>query len=133
MMDIPEDEIERIKQSVEKYKIELKKEKKERINKIDKKITCLEDLKKIPDKTMYFLYFDSDRELWFMALKNASQAVINKVFKGMSKRAAIVFDEDMEVFHRHNESDEESAQRKIMDKVRSQLIQWTDLDDDWLN
>ncbi len=72
-----------------------------------------EDLMKIDDRGMQTLLKEITSEDVSLALKNASDAIKEKIFKNMSERAAAMLKEDLEAMGPARVSDVERAQIKI--------------------
>ncbi|RYZ90725.1 MAG: flagellar motor switch protein FliG, partial [Proteobacteria bacterium] len=77
-----------------------------------------DDLAKLDDKGMQEMIKNVKVEQWMMALKTASEAVAELVFKNMSDRAARMLKEDMEAMSAVKLSDVESMQSEIVQLAR---------------
>jgi flagellar motor switch protein FliG len=77
-----------------------------------------DDLAKIDDRGMQEIIKAVKPEQWMLALKTASEAVSELVFKNMSERAANMLKEDMEAMGAVKLSDVESTQYEIVQITR---------------
>ena len=77
-----------------------------------------DDLVKIDDRGIQELVKGVTNERWKVALKTASEAVRDLIFRNMSERAAVMLKEDMEAMAAVKLSDVESAQFEIVQVAR---------------
>lgn len=77
-----------------------------------------DDLVKIDDRGIQELVKGVQNERWKVALKTASEAVRDLIFRNMSERAAAMLREDMEAMPAVKLSDVESAQFEIVQVAR---------------
>jgi flagellar motor switch protein FliG len=77
-----------------------------------------DDLVKIDDRGIQELIKNVSNDKWKIALKTASEAVRELVFKNMSDRAAIMLKEDMEAMQAVKLADVESTQYEIVQVAR---------------
>jgi len=87
-------------------------------------IKTFNDLIKVQDSSIPKLYRAIDRKIWLDALNGCDKAILRKVQNGLSKRAAIMFEEDLEV-HKPEASEVKAAQ----DRILKEIIELADLDD----
>ncbi len=77
-----------------------------------------EDIMLVNDKGIQSVLKEIDNDELALALKTASPALKEKIFKNMSERAATLIQEDMEYMGPVRVSDVEAAQQRIVDVVR---------------
>lgn len=77
-----------------------------------------DDIVTIDDRGMQALLRDIDNEVLVVALKGTDEAVRRKVFSNMSKRAAELLEEDLEVKGPLRLSEVEAAQKTIVTLIR---------------
>jgi len=113
---------------IEKNEIESKKY----MKKVRKTIMIFTDITKVTDDSMDVIFGAVHRRVWLTALKKSDKKILWKVQKGMSKRAAVVFSEDLDVFHVENVREIELAKQQILEKIllhtKAQDIEITGLD-----
>lgn len=77
-----------------------------------------DDLVKIDDRGIQELIKNVPNDKWKLALKTATEGVVNLIFKNMSERAAKMLKEDMEAMPSVRLSDVEAAQAEILQVAR---------------
>ena len=77
-----------------------------------------EDILLVNDKGIQQVLKEIENDELSLALKTASEALQEKIFRNMSERAAILIKEDMEFMGPVRVADVEQAQQKIVDVVR---------------
>ena len=77
-----------------------------------------EDIMLVNDKGIQNVLKDVDNDELALALKTATPEMVEKIFKNMSERAALLIKEDMEYMGPVRISEVEAAQQKIVDVVR---------------
>jgi flagellar motor switch protein FliG len=77
-----------------------------------------DDLVKIDDRGIQELIKNVNNDKWKIALRTASEAVKELVFKNMSERAAVMLKEDMEASGAVKLSDVEAAQLEVINIAR---------------
>ena len=77
-----------------------------------------EDILLVNDKGIQQVLKEIENDELSLALKTASEALQEKIFRNMSERAAQLIKEDMEFMGPVRVSDVEQAQQKIVDVVR---------------
>lgn len=77
-----------------------------------------EDILLVNDKGIQQVLKEIENDELSLALKTASEALQDKIFRNMSERAAILIKEDMEFMGPVRVADVEQAQQKIVDVVR---------------
>ena len=85
---------------------------------IQDQMFVFEDLKAIPDRDFQSLLREVAGDQLALALKGADEAMVEKVLKNMSTRAADIFKEDMEELGPVKLSDVEAAQKEILATTR---------------
>ncbi len=86
---------------------------------IEERMFKFEDLIKLDNKAIIEILKNVDKNDLMMALKGAPEEILNKFLSNMSKRAAEMFLEDMEVLGPVKKSDVEKAQKKIIEEVKN--------------
>ena len=77
-----------------------------------------EDILLFKDKGIQQVLKEPENDELSLALKTASEALQEKIFRNLSERAAILIKEDMEFMGPVRVADVEQAQQKIVDVVR---------------
>ncbi len=90
----------------------------ELVEEIRRLMFVFEDVLKVDDKGIQMLLKEIDNDELGLALKTASPALQEKIFKNMSERAATLIKEDMQYMGPVRVSDVETAQQRIVDIVR---------------
>ncbi len=85
---------------------------------IHNKLFVFEDLIKLTDVAMQKVLKEVDNDVLTIALKNASEQIIAKIFKNISKRLQETIDENMKFMGPVRVKDVEAAQQKIVNVVR---------------
>jgi flagellar motor switch protein FliG len=88
------------------------------VENVRKLMFIFEDLSKIADKSMQVLVREVPKEKWVLAVRTASSALKEKIYKNMSERAAALMKEEMETSGPVRLRDVEGAQREIVDQAR---------------
>ncbi len=86
---------------------------------IEERMFKFEDILKLDNKAIIEILKNVDKNDLMMALKGAPEEILNKFLSNMSKRAAEMFLEDMEVLGPVKKSDVEKAQKKIIDEIKN--------------
>ncbi len=86
---------------------------------IEERMFKFEDIVKLDNKAIIEILKTVDKNVLMMALKGASEEILNKFLSNMSKRAAEMFLEDMEVLGPVKKSDVEKAQKKIIEEIKN--------------
>jgi len=89
---------------------------------IEEKMFKFEDIVKLDNKAIIEILKNVDKNDLLIALKGAPQEIIDKFLANMSKRAAQMFLEDMEVLGAVRKSDVENARKRIISVIKN-LIQ----------
>ena len=97
---------------------EIKKEDEILAENIEERMFKFEDIIKLDNKAIIEILKSVDKNELMMALKGASQEILDKFLSNMSKRAAEMFLEDMEVLGPVKKSDVEKAQKKIIERIK---------------
>ena len=97
---------------------EIKKEDEILAENIEERMFKFEDIIKLDNKAIIEILKSVDKNELMMALKGASQEILDKFLSNMSKRAAEMFLEDMEVLGPVKRSDVEKAQKKIIERIK---------------
>jgi flagellar motor switch protein FliG len=87
-------------------------------NQIEELMFVFEDLVEVDDRSMQTLLREVPSQTVALALKGADDAVKDKVFRNMSKRAAEMLKEDLEVMGPVRLSEVEAAQKEILGVAR---------------
>jgi flagellar motor switch protein FliG len=90
----------------------------ELVEEIRRLMFVFEDVLKVDDKGIQGILKEIDNDELGLALKTASPALQEKIFKNMSERAATLIKEDMQYMGPVRVSDVEAAQQRIVDIVR---------------
>ncbi|MBT4836577.1 MAG: flagellar motor switch protein FliG [Methylococcales bacterium] len=85
---------------------------------IEDKMFVFDDLAEIDDRGMQALLRDISNEILLVALKGADQALKDKIFDNMSKRAAEMLKDDLEAQGPVKLKDVENAQKEILGIAR---------------
>jgi flagellar motor switch protein FliG len=101
---------------------EIRKEAPSLADSIEERMFKFEDIVKLDNRAIMEILKNVDKNDLLMALKGAPQEIIDKFLANMSKRAAQMFMEDMEVLGPVKKSDVENARKKIIQVVKN-LIQ----------
>jgi flagellar motor switch protein FliG len=88
------------------------------VEQIRRLMFVFEDINKVNDKGIQAVLKEVENSELALALKTASTALQEKIFKNMSERAASLIKEDMQYMGPVKVSDVESAQQRIVDIVR---------------
>ncbi len=86
---------------------------------IEERMFKFEDILKLDNRAIIEILKNVDKNDLMMALKGAPEEILNKFLSNMSKRAAEMFLEDMEVLGPVKKSDVEKAQKKIIDEIKN--------------
>ncbi len=86
---------------------------------IEERMFKFEDILKLDNRAIIEILKSVDKNDLMLALKGASEEILNKFLSNMSKRAAEMFLEDMEVLGPVKKSDVEKAQKKIIDEIKN--------------
>ena len=109
----------RIDRTTEKSIMEsLEGEDPELVEQIRRLMFVFEDILQVNDKGIQSVLKEIDNEELALALKTASDAMKDKVFKNMSERASQLIKEEIEFMGPVRVSDVEAAQQRIVDVVR---------------
>ena len=88
------------------------------VEQIRRLMFVFEDIKMVDDKGIQTLMKEVDNDELGLALRTASDALKEKIFKNMSERAAALIKEDMQFSGPVRVSDVEAAQQRVVDIVR---------------
>ena len=88
------------------------------VEQIRRLMFVFEDIKMVDDKGIQTLMKEIDNDELGLALRTASDALKEKIFKNMSERAAALIKEDMQFSGPVRVSDVEAAQQRVVDIVR---------------
>ena len=97
----------------------LEEEDPELAEEVKKRLFVFEDILGMDDRSLQRVLRDVDMKDVALALKGASEALREKFFKNMSKRAAEMLKEDMEYMGPVRVRDVEEAQQKIVNVIRA--------------
>jgi len=86
---------------------------------IEEKMFKFEDIVKLDNRAIIEILKVVDKNDLLIALKGAPQEIIDKFLSNMSKRAAQMFLEDMEILGPVKKSDVENARKKIIATIKS--------------
>ncbi|BAF69720.1 flagellar motor switch protein FliG [Nitratiruptor sp. SB155-2] len=98
---------------------EVRKEDEILADNIEERMFKFEDILKLDNKAIIEILKNVDKNVLMMALKGAPQEILDKFLSNMSKRAAEMFLEDMEVLGPVKKSDVEKAQKKIIEEIKN--------------
>ncbi len=98
---------------------DIKKEDEILANNIEERMFKFEDIIKLDNKAIIEILKNVDKNVLLVALKGASEEILNKFLANMSKRAAEMFVEDMEVLGPMKKSEVEKAQKKIIEEIKA--------------
>jgi len=98
---------------------EVRKEDENIAESIEERMFKFEDLVKLDDKVIIEILKSIDKNDLMVALKGAPEEILKKFLSNMSKRAAEMFIEDMEVLGPVKKSEVKKAQKKIVEKVKA--------------
>lgn len=96
----------------------LELEEPELADEIRKKMFVFEDILLLDDRTVQRVLRDVDNNDLGIALKSANEEVKNLIFNNLSKRLAVMIQEDMEFMGPVRMKDVEEAQQKIVNVIR---------------
>lgn len=85
---------------------------------IEERMFKFEDIAKLTDRDIMEILKAADKNDLLLALKGAPQEILDKFLNNMSKRAAQMFLEDMEVLGPVKKSDVENARKKIITVIK---------------
>lgn len=97
----------------------LEEEDPELAEEVKKRLFVFEDILGMDDRSLQRVLRDVDMKDVALALKGASEALRDKFFKNMSKRAAEMLKEDMEYMGPVRVRDVEEAQQRIVNVIRA--------------
>ncbi len=86
---------------------------------IEERMFKFEDILKLDNKAIIEILKNVDKNDLMLALKGAEEEILNKFLSNMSKRAAEMFLEDMEVLGPVKKSDVEKAQKKVIEEIKN--------------
>lgn len=89
---------------------------------IEERMFKFEDIIKLDNRAIMEILKNVDKNDLLIALKGAPQEIVDKILANMSKRAAQMFMEDMEILGPTKKSDVENARKKIVQVIKN-LIQ----------
>lgn len=90
---------------------------------IEERMFKFDDIAKLDDRAIIEILKGADKNDLMMALKGASEGILNQFLSNMSKRAGDMFAEDMEVLGAVRKSDVDKAARKIIDQIKTLISQ----------
>lgn len=85
---------------------------------IRKRMFVFEDIVLLTDRDIQMVIREVDSSVWVLALKTASEEVMERIFKNMSKRAGEMLREEIEYLGPVRLKDVEEAQQKIVSVIR---------------
>ncbi len=97
---------------------DLEKEDPRLAEEIEERMFKFEDIAKLTDRDIIEILKEVDKNDLLVALKGAPQEILDKFLNNMSKRAAQMFLEDMEVLGPVKKSDVENARKKIITVIK---------------
>jgi len=97
----------------------LEEEDPELAEEVKKRLFVFEDILGLDDRSLQRVLRDVDMKDVALALKGASEALREKFFKNLSKRAVEMLKEDMEYMGPVRVRDVEEAQQKIVNVIRA--------------
>ncbi len=97
---------------------ELEKEDKRLAAEIEERMFKFEDIAKLTDRDIMEILKSVDKNDLLLALKGAPEEILNKFLNNMSKRAAQMFLEDMELLGPVKKSDVENARKKVITVIK---------------
>jgi flagellar motor switch protein FliG len=97
---------------------EIRKEDEVLADTIEEKMFKFEDIVKLDDRAIIEVLKNVDKNDLLIALKGAPQEIVDKFLNNMSKRAAQMFMEDMEVLGPMKKSDIEKARKKVIAVIK---------------
>ncbi len=97
---------------------EIRKEDETLADTIEEKMFKFEDIVKLDDRAIIEVLKNVDKNDLLIALKGAPQEIVDKFLNNMSKRAAQMFMEDMEVLGPMKKSDIEKARKKVIAVIK---------------
>jgi len=97
---------------------EIRKEDEILADTIEEKMFKFEDIIKLDDRAIIEILKNVDKNDLLIALKGAPQEIVDKFLNNMSKRAAQMFMEDMEVLGPMKKSDIEKARKKVIAVIK---------------
>ena len=86
---------------------------------IEERMFKFEDIVKLDNRAIIEVLKNVDKNDLMLALKGAPQEILDKFLSNMSKRAAEMFLEDMEVLGPVKKSDVEKAQKKVIEEIKN--------------
>jgi len=98
---------------------EIRKENPSLADTIEEKMFKFEDIIKLDNRAIIEILKVVDKNDLLIALKGAPQEILDKFLSNMSKRAAQMFLEDMEILGPVKKSDVENARKKIIATIKS--------------
>lgn len=90
----------------------------EKASEVKNRVVEFEDIIRMDDRSIQKLLREVDSQLLARSLKGADEAVQEKVWRNMSKRAAAMLKEDMEFMGPLREKDRDEAQTEILCKIK---------------
>ena len=97
---------------------EIRKEDENLADTIEEKMFKFEDIIKLDDRAIIEILKNVDKNDLLIALKGAPQEIVDKFLNNMSKRAAQMFMEDMEVLGPMKKSEIEKARKKVIAVIK---------------
>ncbi|BCD68404.1 flagellar motor switch protein FliG [Nitratiruptor sp. YY09-18] len=98
---------------------EVRKEDEILADNIEERMFKFEDIVKLDNRAIIEILKNVDKNDLMLALKGAPQEILDKFLSNMSKRAAEMFLEDMEVLGPVKKSDVEKAQKKVIEEIKN--------------
>lgn len=86
---------------------------------IEERMFKFEDILKLDNKAIIEILKNVDKNDLMLALKGVEEEILNKFLSNMSKRAAEMFLEDMEVLGPVKRSEVEKAQKKVIEEIKN--------------
>ena len=86
---------------------------------IEERMFKFEDILKLDNRAIIEILKNVDKNDLMLALKGVEEDILNKFLSNMSKRAAEMFLEDMEILGPVKKSDVEKAQKKVIEEIKN--------------
>jgi flagellar motor switch protein FliG len=98
---------------------EIRKDDETLADNIEERMFKFEDILKLDNRAIIEILKTVDKQTLMIALKGADEEILNKFLSNMSKRAAQMFLEDMEVIGPVRKSEIEKAQKRIIEEIKN--------------
>lgn len=118
-IDVAVDVLNRVDRATEKTIMDsLEENDPELAEEIRKRMFVFEDIVLLSDRDIQNIVREVDSSVWVLALKTASEEVLERIYKNMSKRAAEILQEEIEYLGPVRLKDVEEAQQKVVSVIR---------------